>query len=99
MAMPKFVGTGVADVDALTIQDAKASSTYVAHVVITGQGGPVIKTIPHLLGRVPASWAVKRSQPAAGISGEVVEAADGKWSASDVELQFNGSGSWDIEFS
>lgn len=98
MGIPKFITTGVADVDALTVQADKAGANYVATVTITGQSGPVIKTIPHRLGRKPVSWSVRRAEPAEGVDPGVVEAKDGKFNPSTAELEFPGNGVWQIVF-
>jgi hypothetical protein len=99
MALPKFIGTGDPQVDAQTIQANKSQSSYVAKVVIRGWSGPVIKSVPHLLGRTPTRFNVVRQRLTTGATGNVVETSDGVWSNNSVDLEFPGDGDYDVELS
>jgi len=98
MGQSKFLPTGVGAADALNLQNAKTSQTYIATVTITGVNGPIIKKVPHLLGRIPDSWSVVRAEPDSGEGLGVTEAVDGVWDINGVELQFDGGGEWKICF-
>lgn len=88
-----IVRTGNALIDRQNREMVSGSATYVAEVKVTSSAGPVIKSIPHMLGRAPNGWRVVRGNPSA-----VSEANAGKFTRDYADLQFSVAGTWQIEF-
>jgi len=97
MGTPKTFHTGNATTDRQNRELAEAQKTWVESVDVESDTA-IIKTIKHRLGRKPKGWRVARRQPADGVTDSVAEVTDGKWSRDEVELEFGGSGHWEIEF-
>jgi hypothetical protein len=99
MPNPRQFRTGNPAIDRQNREFASATSGYTAEVVISGQSGPVIKRVPHMLGREPSSFSVARSMPSNSAIAGPQEVTGGYWGRDAVDIEFGGNGTWFIRFS